>query len=161
VRDDKNVLASRNAGENMIAKEGEGAGIRVGKAFAARRPNVPRAAPRMYLRRAESGRRLVLVHSRQVAVIAFIEGGILRDRDVLAVHHAEDNRKCLLRPLERRSESGIHRNIMQEMPRAFGLPPPGLGQRHIRPACEAIFEIPLRLPMANEREIGHWTSSNE
>jgi len=123
MRDDKNVLASRNVGQDMIAKEGESAGIRIGEALAARWPDVPRAAPRLYLLRAEARRRFVLVHAGEGAVVAFIERGVLDNRDLLAVQHAEDDCKCLLRPLERRTKRGIHRNIMQEMARALALDP--------------------------------------
>src|SRR5262245_64406533 len=115
------------------------------EAFSARRRNIEGPAPDMHLLRPAALSRLILVESREIAVIAFVERHVPSDFEIPLAKLGEDQIERMLGAFEHAREGDVEpiTGLLEFPSRRLGLFYPCGRQVGVLPAGEQVLEIPF------------------
>ena len=152
--DDNDVLALRDLRPDCRIVIGSDAGQRVFQAFAARRRNIIGSPPELHLRLAPFLAGFVFVQPGEFAVVAFVQGGIAHDRDVLLIKLGKDDVERVLGAFQNAREGNIEFDpvIADHAAGDAGLDHAFFGQVGITPAGEQVEPVPFAFTVAHEHE---------
>ena len=124
------------------------------------RRHVVAATPDQHLVFTVLSRGLGLVQAGQAAVVTLVEAPVAHYRQPHLVHAFLHVPEGAHGALEYRHMGHVEEEagVLECLAALVGLADPLLGQIHIRPATEAVFQVPRRLAMADEYDLRHATS---
>ena len=159
MRDDEDVLARLQVGQDVRFPVRQHARRRVGEALAARRSDVVAPPPESHLLGAEPLPRLVLVHAGDVAVHALVECCVALGRERADAGGLEREVGGLRGPHQHRGVELVDLPAAELLAGGARLRLATRREGHVDPAGEAVLEVPLRLAVAEQDQVGHGSMS--
>jgi hypothetical protein len=122
-----------------------------------RRRGVVAAAPDEHLRITVLRGHVGLVQALQAAVVALVQAPVVDHRQPGAVHLVECMPQCPDGALEHRGVGHVEleAGLLQQPAGLLRLGHAGVGERHVGPAGEAVFQVPGRFAVADQHELVH------
>ncbi len=151
---DEDVFALFDVAEDGSFEEGEGAFAAVFEGFTVGGGDIVGASPDVDLLFAVFGTHVVFVEAGEVAVVAFVEGGVADDGAVEG-HFGHEFIEGVLGAAEGAGVGDVDGCSAEEDAGSFGFHDSLGGEGDVDEASEAVFEVPEGLAVTDEDELRH------